>query len=401
MESPSSGGTSGDVREVLLTFLRLGLTSFGGPIAHLQYFRRTLVEQRGWIDEAAYARIVAFCSVLPGPTSSQVGMMMGLARAGPAGAFAAWFGFTAPSAIVMACIAAALVALGGSAPPWLPGLLDGLLAAAAAVVLQAVVGLARSLCTDLPTALIAVGSLILTLLLRPIPGMQWLPIAVGAVVGIAVLRGAALAGTRASLPVRIPRAASIVSAALLCIVVAVTLLPRTALTEFLGSLVRAGSLAFGGGHVVLPLLGGLVRDGIVAPRLFFAGYGAAQAMPGPLFTFASFLGYANLSPIRGAVGALIATIVVFVPSFALIFALAPVWNRVASLPRAGPALRGANASVVGLLGSVLVDPILPALAVSWIRVAIAIVAFAAIRWGRTPPWIVVSGAALLGALVRA
>src|ERR1700736_572975 len=188
MRSGPSGGKTSVVREVFTTFLRLGSTSFGGPIAHLAYFRRTFVEERRWLDEATFARIVAFCSVLPVPTSSQVGMLIGLTRGGPLGAFLAWLGFTAPSAILMTAFAAAL---GGAErhapPPWFAGLLAGLFAAAAAVVAQAVVALARTLCTDVPTKLIAIASMAVTLALRPFPGLQWVTIALGTLIGALAL----------------------------------------------------------------------------------------------------------------------------------------------------------------------------------------------------------------------
>jgi chromate transporter len=391
-----------DVREVLTTFLRLGCTSFGGPIAHLQYFRRTLVAERGWLDDADFARIVAFCSVLPGPTSSQVGMLIGFLRAGAGGAFAAWLGFTAPSAILMACAAAALIALGGQGPPWFGGLLSGLFAAAAAVVAAAVIGLARSLCTDLPTVAIAIGSAVVAIALRPIPGTQWAPIAAGALAGIFFARRAAAEPSEPrALALRVSRTVAAGAGVLACVLLGITLLPRVPLTAFLGSIVRAGALVFGGGHVVLPFLQSMVRDHQIDERTFFAGYGVAQAMPGPLFTFASFLGYANLSPLHGAAGALTATVLIFAPSFALIFALAPVWNRITTLPHAASALRGANASVVGLLAAVFYDPILPSLWGSWLRIAIALAAYAAIGPLRVAPWIVVGIAALLGALLRA
>lgn len=388
------------MREVFGTFLRLGSTSFGGPIAHLAYFRRTFVEERGWIDEGTYARIVAFCSVLPGPTSSQVGMLVGFTRGGPLGAFLAWCGFTLPSAIAMTAIAALL---GGAErhapPPWFEGLLAGLFAAAAAVVAQAVIALAGSLCTDLPTKLIAIVSMAITLALRPFPGFQWVAIAFGALVGVLALRAPEL--RHDPLPLRIPRVVSIIAGVIFVVSVASTALPRTPTTAFLGTLIRAGALVFGGGHVVLPLLQSMVHDGLISAQNFFAGYGAVQAMPGPINTFASFLGYANNSPLHGLPGAAIATVLIFLPSFALIFAIAPVWNRVAGAPRAAGAVRGANASVVGLLGAVLYDPVLTSLGTSWIRIAIALVAFAAISLWRIAPWIVVVAAALLGALLRA
>lgn len=388
------------MREVFTTFLRLGSTSFGGPIAHLGYFRRTLVEERRWLDEAAYARIVAFCSVLPGPTSSQVGMLIGLIRAGPMGAFLAWLGFTAPSAILMAVIAAALGGVEGRNPPvWFGGLLDGLFAAAAAVVAQAVLGLAGSLATDRPTRTIALGAMILSLALRPLPGLQWLPIVAGAAVGAAFLADGAFKAE--PLPLRVPRAVAVGAGVLFVVLVGVTLVPSTPVGALLATIVRAGSLVFGGGHVVLPLLQAVVDDGLVSARDFFAGYGAVQAMPGPLFTFASFLGYVNRSPLHGALGAFVCVVLIFLPSFALIFALAPLWNRLSGVPRAGGALRGANASVVGLLAAVLYDPMIVTLGTSVPRVAIAVTAFALIAVWRAAPWIVVVVAAIAGALLRA
>ncbi|MDB5071133.1 MAG: chromate transporter [Candidatus Eremiobacteraeota bacterium] len=388
------------MREVFATFLRLGCTSFGGPIAHLAYFRRTFVEERQWLDEATFARIVAFCSVLPGPTSSQVGMLVGLTRGGPLGAFLAWLGFTAPSAIAMIAIAAAL---GGAerhqTPPWFGGLLAGLFAAAAAVVAQAVVGLAGSLCTDVPTKVIAVASMAATLALRPFPGFQWVAIALGALAGALALRAPEL--RHDALPIRVPRPVAIGAGIVFVAALAVTALPKTPTLAFIATLIRAGSLVFGGGHVVLPLLQSMIRDRLISAENFFAGYGAVQAMPGPLNTFSSFLGYANLSPLHGIPGALVATVLIFLPSFALIFAIAPVWNRVAGAPRAAGAVRGANASVVGLLGAVLYDPVLLSLGVSWVRIGIAVAAFAAIAMWRVAPWIVVVAAALLGALLGA
>jgi chromate transporter len=183
--------------------------------------------------------------------------------------------------------------------------------------------------------------------------------------------------------------------------VAVTALPRTAATALLGTLIRAGALVFGGGHVVLPLLQSLIRDKLIAAQDFFAGYGAAQAMPGPLNTFATFVGYANRSPLHGLAGALVATVLIFLPSFALIFAVAPVWNRIVALPRAAGALRGANASVVGLLAAVLYDPVLVSLGPNPVRFAIALTAFVAIVAARVAPWLVVVTAAALGALLHA
>src|ERR1700694_1626884 len=226
MKSDSSGSKQGDVREVFATFLRLGSTSFGGPIAHLAYFRRTFVEERRWLDEPTYARIVAFCSVLPGPTSSQVGMLVGFTRGGPLGAFLAWLGFTMPSAIGMPIVAATLTGAERHAPPtWFAGLLAGLFAAAAAVVAQAVVALAATLCTDLPTKAIAIASMAVTLALRPFPAFQWATIALGTLTGAAALRAPEL--RHDALPIRVPRGVSIAAGMLFVVLVACTALPKS------------------------------------------------------------------------------------------------------------------------------------------------------------------------------
>jgi chromate transporter len=390
--------------EVFRIFLRLGLTSFGGPIAHLGYFRREFVERRRWLDEPAFASIVAFCSVLPGPTSSQSGMLVGLTRAGAGGALAAWIGFTAPSAIALTAFGLVLRSLeargGVTSSGWFTGLLAGLTAAAAAVVAQAVLALARSLCTDRETKTIALGAAILALAVGGSAGLQWLPIALGAL----FLRREAGEIAAAGLPVRIPRAVALASAAIFVLILAGLLVPVWAVAPplaLLETVMRAGTLVFGGGHVVLPLLQGLVGDGLLPAREFFAGYGAAQAVPGPLFTFASFIGAINASSLTGVIGALVLTVAIFVPSFALIFALAPAWNRLRALPGAAAALRGANASVVGLLGAVLYHPILTSLGSNVSGIGIALAAYALIAVWSFPPWVVVAASALLGALAGA
>lgn len=388
------------MREIFLTFLRLGMTSFGGPIAHLGYFRREFVERQKWLDDDAYAQIVAFCSILPGPTSSQVGLVVGTLRGGAGGAFLAWLGFTLPSAIVLTLFALALRALeaDGASPGWLIGLLAGLTSAATAVVAQAVLALARSQCPDPQTQTIGIGAAILALAVQSAASLQWIPIAVGALVGALFLRRGAL-GDVAALPLAIPRAISIGAGALFVtiVVVAGALAHISAVASFLATLVRAGSLVFGGGHVVLPLLQSAVNNGQMSARDFFAGYGAAQAMPGPLFTFAAFLGADNLSALHGIPGAIVATIVIFVPSFALVFALLPVWNAVRGMRGVGGALRGANASVVGVLGAVLYSPMITTLGTSNARITIALGAFALVNVWKLPPWIVVALAAALGA----
>jgi chromate transporter len=394
--------------DVFRIFLRLGLTSFGGPIAHLGYFRREFVERAAWLDQATFAGIVAFCSVLPGPTSSQVGMLIGLMRAGPGGAFCAWLGFTAPSAIAMTAIALSLHALEAhgslSSSGWFNGLLGGLTAAAAAVVTQAVLSLARTLCYDRETKTIAIGATILTIVIAGSGGLGWLPIALGALVGALFLRGTGPRIVAPALPVRVPRNVAIGAAVLFVLLVAVLFVPSrfgSPVLTLLATIVRAGTLVFGGGHVVLPLLSDLVDVGLLSARDFFAGYGAVQAMPGPLFTFAAYIGAANSSPLTGIGGAFVATIAIFAPSFALIFALAPIWDRVRALPGADAALRGANASVVGLLGGVLYYPIFTSLSTNVSGIGIALAAYALIAVWMFPPWIVVVASALLGAAAGA
>jgi chromate transporter len=335
-------------------------------------------------------------------------MLVGLTRAGAGGALAAWIGFTAPSAIALTAFGLVLRSLeargGVTSSGWFTGLLAGLTAAAAAVVAQAVLALARSLCTDRETKTIALGAAILALAVGGSAGLQWLPIALGAAVGALFLRREAGEIAAAGLPVRIPRAVALASAAIFVLILAGLLVPVWAVAPplaLLETVMRAGTLVFGGGHVVLPLLQGLVGDGLLPAREFFAGYGAAQAVPGPLFTFASFIGAINASSLTGVIGALVLTVAIFVPSFALIFALAPAWNRLRALPGAAAALRGANASVVGLLGAVLYHPILTSLGSNVSGIGIALAAYALIAVWSFPPWVVVAASALLGALAGA
>jgi chromate transporter len=396
------------MRDVFLTFLRLGLTSFGGPIAHLGYFRREFVERRGWIDERLFGHIVAFCSILPGPTSSQVGMIVGLVRAGPGGAVAAWAGFTLPSAIALTLFAYFLTgveAASGTTPAWLAGMLAGLGAAATAIVAQAVLGMARTHCPDRITQTIAVGSAALAFALRDGATWQWVPIAAGALAGAALCTGglAPEAVQAAEVPLAIPRAAALSAGVLFAALAgaAAFAAQRSPAGFLLATIVRAGSLVFGGGHVVLPLLGSLIPAGLIAPRDFFAGYGATQAVPGPLFTFAAFLGAANRSSLHGALGAVVAVVLIFLPSFLLIFALLPVLGAVRSIPAAAGALRGANASVVGLLAALLYAPLILSLGTSVARIGIALGAFALATVWKVSPWIAVAIAAGAGTAAAA
>jgi len=389
------------MRELFLTFLRLGSTSFGGPLAHIGYFRREFVERRAWLDDDAFAQIVAFCSILPGPTSSQVGMIVGTLRGGWRGTLVAWAGFTLPSALAMGAFGFALRAIehAGPEPAWYLGLLAGLTAAATAVVAQAVLLLARAQCPDRETQTIAFGAAIVALVLQTVPGLQWVPILIGALVGALFLHRSSAIATSA-LPLAIPRPVAIgCGAAFLAIAIAAAAFAGHGdAGSFCATIVRAGTLVFGGGHIILPLLQALVGDGLIGAHDFYAGYGAVQAVPGPLNTFATFLGVVNLSPLNGIAGGVIATLLIFVPSFLLVFALAPVWNRLRTNRVAVGALRGAGAAVVGLLGALLYSPLIVALATDLTRIAIALGAFALIVVWKSPPWVVVVAAGATGAL---
>jgi chromate transporter len=393
--STAAGGTW---REVLAVFLRLGLTSFGGPVAHLGYFREEFVRRRHWLDDASYADLVALCQFLPGPASSQVGLAVGLARAGYAGALAAWIGFTLPSALIMALVGYGIGAfdLAGS------GVLRGLKAAAVAVVAQAVLGMMRTLAPDRPRATLAVVAAIAALAVPSSLG-QIGAIALGAVVGMMALRdGGEIAP--GALPLAVTRAvATVLLVLFFALLVGLPLLaaavPVQGLKEF-AAFYRAGSLVFGGGHVVLPLLqASVVPPGWVTEDAFLAGYGAAQALPGPLFTFAAYLGTVMRLPPSGAIGALICLVAIFLPSFLLVIGALPFWDALRKRPWAQSALTGVNAAVVGLLLAALYQPVWTVGITSAEDFALAIAAFLLLFMWQTPPWLVVIFSAAAGALI--
>lgn len=386
---------------VFLVFLRLGLTSFGGPVAHLGYFREAFVVRRRWLRDDAYADLVALCQFLPGPASSQVGMALGLQRAGLLGLLAAWCGFTLPSAVLL--VAFALLVSG---TPDLPGAgwLLGLQAAAAAVVAQAVLGMARSLTPDRRRATIAAAAAIVVLLV-PGPGPQVAVMAACGVVGVLWLGRVVgpveeVAGTE--LAVRLPRwvAVSALVAFAALLVAAPVAASGTGAVRLFGVFAQAGSLVFGGGHVVLPLLESqTVATHLVDHADFLAGYGAAQAVPGPLFTFAAYLGaVADGSP-SGLVGATVALVAIFLPAALLVVGALPFWHVVRALPWARRVLAGVNAGVVGLLAAALWDPVITEGVRSAPALALAVAAFIALTRWSAPPWAVVLGAGLLGAVV--
>lgn len=340
------------ISEIAAVFLRLGLTSFGGPVAHLGYFRDELVARRGWISDAAFAQIVALGQFLPGPASSQAGFAIGWQRGGFAGAMVATLCFTLPSAVAMVLLAAMV----GTAPPTggiAGGVIQGLKITAVAVVAHAVWGMARSLTPDLPRAAIALAALALLLVLPAGAVLQVGVIAAGALAGLALRCGpAATAGAALRGPAR-----GVAIACLLAFAALLILLPLLAGLGLGWRLAdvfyRAGALVFGGGHVVLPLLDQGTR-GLVPEASFLAGYGAAQAMPGPLFTFAAWLGQVA----AGLPGALIALVAVFLPGFLLMAGALPFWSALAAQPKARHLMAGANAAVVGILAHALYDPVI-------------------------------------------
>jgi chromate transporter len=395
-----AGASTGTWPEVLAAFLKLGLTSFGGPVAHIGYFRAELVERRRWFDERSFVDLVALCQFLPGPASSQVGIGAGLLRAGVPGALAAWTGFTLPSALAMVLFAYGLGTLEGALGT---GWLHGLKIAAVAVVAQAVWGMAQSLAPDRPRATLAVLAAVVVLLV-PTAWGQVGAIAAGGVIGLIVLRDA---GNTAGSALHVPIGRGF---ALTCLALFFALLaglpllaaafPSQALA-LVDSFYRSGSLVFGGGHVVLPLLQAeVVPRGWVTNDAFLAGYGAAQAVPGPLFTFAAYLGAVMAPSPNGWAGAALCLGAVFLPSFLLVFGALPFWAALRGNPRAQAALRGINAAVVGLLLAALYRPVWTSAIMAPVDFALAVVAFLALAAWKVPPWLVVVLAAVAGGLVN-
>ena len=390
----------GSALEVLRIFLRLGLTSFGGPVAHLGYYRAEFVERRKWLDEHTYADIVALWQFLPGPTSSQVGITVGIMRAGFLGALAAWIGFTMPSAAAMILFGYGLTRFGDlSGAPWL----HGLKIVAVAVVAQAVWGMAQSLRPAAAKPLkiwatIAVGAAILALAVPSAIG-QVVAILAGALIGWALLGSAQTPPSGVSIAVHIPRALSVAAAILfVALLFGLPLLAAAVPAQpikLLDSFYRSGSLVFGGGHVVLPLLQAeVVPSGWVSNDAFLAGYGAAQAVPGPLFTFAAYLGTVMGPAPNGVIGGLLCLAAIFLPSFLLLIGALPFWDSLRRHPVVQSALPGVNAAVVGLLLAALYRPVWTSAIFAPQDFAIGVVAFLTLTFWAVPPWLVV----ILGAL---
>jgi chromate transporter len=383
----------GSPLEVLLVFLKLGLISFGGPVAHLGYFRREFVVRRAWLDDRAYADLVALCQFLPGPASSQTGFAVGLMRAGYLGGLAAWAGFTLPSAAVMTLFAYGKGALRG---PVGDGLLHGLKLVAVAIVAQAVMGMAQALCPDRPRATIAVLSLVLTAL-APVASAQIAVILLGALAGVLVCRPRGDVVAEAA-EARVSRHMGIVFAALYVAVLALSFAPMGAsIAAVAAAFYRSGALVFGGGHVVLPLLRAAVVDpGWVSDSAFLDGYGAAQAVPGPLFTFAAYLGAVASAPPGGVVGAALALVAIFTPGLLLLMVAVVFWQDLRARTNARAAMAGVNAAVVGLLASALYDPVWTSAVRGRTDFAVVAAGFVALTVWRAPPLVVVVATAAAG-----
>jgi len=393
--------SGGSFFEVLRVSTRLGLTSFGGPIAHLGYFHEEYVQRRKWIDEQSYADLVALCQFLPGPASSQVSIAIGIARARLLGGLAAWIGFTLPSALALVAFAFGIGAFASTADA---GWLHGLKIVAVAVVAQAVWGMACSLCPDRERATIAIIASIVTLTWPNAVG-QLSSIAVAGLVGLFAFRdtsSTSLSHMRFPIGKKLGVAAWIVFFILLVGLPLVRLIVSSHTLEVFDSFFRVGSLVFGGGHVVLPLLQTeAVGPGWVSNEQFVAGYGAAQAVPGPLFTFSAYLGAVMATEPNGWTGAALALVAIFLPSFLLLTGALPFWDLLRSMPAFQSALKGINAAVVGLLLTALYNPVWTSAIHSPADFGLGLIAFGLLMFWKCPPWLVVMLTAVGGeALAR-
>jgi chromate transporter len=390
------------LREVFLIFLKLGVTSFGGPVAHLGYFHEEVVRKRRWLDEAEYADLIALCQFLPGPASSQAVFALGLKRAGVAGGFAASLGFTLPSAVLMIAFG---YGLGHFGTLGRPGWLQGLKVAAVAVVAWAIVTMARNLCPDFPRAALAMGAAILASSIHS----AWSQIAA---LGVGAICGGIFFRQRAffSPPniVLTPSSRRLVAGAVAlglwaCLLLALPAWaesrPSSAAAVF-DSFYRAGSLVFGGGHVVLPLLRAeVVPKGWVNDNVFMAGYGAVQAVPGPLFTFAAFLGTVARAGTGGWLGGLWALLAIFLPAWLLVGGALPFWDRMRASRLLRAVMLGTNAAVVGVLLGAFYRPVWQEGIQSPRHFLLAALGFAGLAFRRLPPWALVLGCAAVGQLL--
>ena len=389
---------SGSALEVLRAFAKLGVSCFGGPIAHIGYFRQEFVVKRRWLGEQAYADLVALCQFLPGPASSQVGFSLGLMRAGYLGGLAAWVAFTLPSAIALVLFAYGASALEGEIGS---GLLHGLKLVAVAIVAQAVWGMARTLCPDRERASIAVVAA-LVILLSSSSVAQIGAIVFGGIAGLWLCRTQAVTPSdQGHMSVPVSRRAGLVALTAFFLLLAglpiLGNLTHSQAVALFEAFYRSGALVFGGGHVVLPLLReATVAQGWVTDDVFLAGYGAAQAVPGPLFTFAAYLGAVVGTPPNGLAGATISLVAIFVPGILALVAALPFWETFRKRARAQAAMRGVNAAVVGLLGAALYNPVWTTSVHGPADFGIAVVGFVLLMVWEAPPLVVVAVSAIGG-----
>ncbi len=409
LEKPPQERTAGLLKpqcsplEVFLVALRLGLSSFGGPIAHLGYFHDEYVSRRQWLDEKSYADAVAFAQSIPGATSSQVGIIVGTSRAGLLGGLAAWIGFTMPSAIALIIFGYTIQFFSGNVAN--AGWLHGLKIAAVVIVAQAVWRMSRTLAPDQARGTIAVGSAIVAWALEGIAIAQVAIIATAGLVGWSFLRLGPVEATRTSMAKRIPRQLSILSLisffTLLGLVpVLRQVYPNNDSLAIFGGFYQSGALVFGGGHVVLPLLNAVVvSPGWVTSSQFLAGYGMTQAMPGPLFTFSAFLGTIMTKMPNGVAGGLFALFSIFLPSFLLVYGLLPFWDTLRTRQDFQSTLRGINAAVVGILFAALYSPVFTTSVTSIADFALTLVLGALLMVWKRPPWNIVVGAVIGGTII--
>ncbi|MDG4718473.1 MULTISPECIES: chromate efflux transporter [Thalassospira] len=393
--------------QIFLIFLRLGLTSFGGPVAHISYFREEFVVRRKWLSDARYADLVALCQFAPGPASSQVGMGIGMALGGVRGSLVAWFGFTMPSAIVLAVLG---VAFTGFDPSSIDGVIRGLKLVAVGVVAHALIGMARSLCPDMPRIVLAIAATIIMIVADTVYA-QFGVILGGMVAGFILLRAKV-----DDQPFEVPKPHSTKGAvlaialffALLVLLPVAAGIDQTGLFAVIDGFYRSGALVFGGGHVVLPLLQNAVVDpGWVDTETFLAGYGATQAVPGPIFTFAAYLGavlHGGADSLgRGGIWvslitSMVTLVAIFLPAWLLVVGLLPFWDRVRHVPAMQAGLMGVNAAVVGLLAAVLYQPIWTGAIHDMFDVGCVAIAFAVLQWRIIPVWALVGIGAMAGYL---
>jgi chromate transporter len=384
--------SEGSFLEVLAVSTRLGLTSFGGPIAHLGYFHEEYVKRRKWIDEQSYSDLVALCQFLPGPASSQVSIAIGIIRARLAGGIAAWIGFTLPSAVALIAFAFGVGTFADSSDV---GWLHGLKVVAVAVVAQAVWGMARSLCPDRERATMAILASIVMLVWPSAMG-QLSSIAVAGVIGSRIFPGttsSSVSSMRFPIGKNLAIAAWVIFFTLLVGLPFVRQMYASHAIEVFDSFFRVGSLVFGGGHVVLPLLQTeVVRPDWVSTEQFVAGYGATQAVPGPLFTFAAYLG----AVMNGWAGGFLTLVAIFLPSFLLVIGALPFWDGLRTMPIFQSALKGINAAVVGLLLAALYSPVWTNAIYSPADFSLGLFAFGLLMLWKCPPWLVVVLTALGG-----